>query len=56
MSRRKTCGDCPKRVNGYCTAFAKTVTPMHPPCEYGKRMMYNAYMRKYLAKRRSDAR
>ena len=52
----KVCGDCPKwrEMKGYCPFLAKVMVVAHPACRRGMRLIQNEYMRKYMAKRRSD--
>lgn len=48
----KTCEICPKRVsNGVCLIKGCWISPIHPVCDYGKRMIYNAYMAEYMRKK-----
>ena len=50
--RRRQCGGCPKYSLGYCSHLAKRVSQFAPACDYGRRQMTNAYMRKYMANKR----
>ena len=40
MSRPpRPCSKCPKWEAGYCPVYAKRMAPLHPSCEYGRRVM-----------------
>ena len=54
MARKshKTCLICPKRTdNGTCLIKECWIAPRHPVCDYGRRMIYNAYMAEYMRKK-----
>lgn len=55
MKKPKTCGDCPKWVKGWCVAFAKVMVAKAPACEYGRRMIYNDYMKRWMRRKRREA-
>ena len=54
MNLRKTCGDCPKWAKGWCAAVAKVMVAKAPACEYGRRMIYNDYMKRYMRRKRKE--
>lgn len=50
--RRWTCERCPKRdKNGVCVIYAKLMVPRAPACEYGRRMIGNAYAAEWMRRR-----
>ncbi|MBO7685246.1 MAG: hypothetical protein J6V72_02610 [Kiritimatiellae bacterium] len=52
----RTCERCPKysRRNSTCAIYAQYMTPNHPVCEYGRRLMANAYMADWQRKKRGS--
>ena len=59
MSKARPCAKCPKRDGfGVCVILGKWVSPLHPSCAYGRKLMYNAYMagyrRNYKPKKGAD--
>ena len=55
MGRPKTCGDCPKWAKGWCAAFAKVMVAAALACEYGRRMIHNDYMKRWMRRKRREA-
>lgn len=45
---RLRCGRCPAWENVWCKVFAKHTAGASPPCEYGRKLMHNEYMREYM--------
>lgn len=54
MKKTKTCGDCPKWVKGWCVAFAKVMVASALACEYGRRMIRNDYMKRWMRRKRRE--
>lgn len=44
----RKCGDCPKWVRCWCCIYAKWVSAGATACDYGRKLMYNAYMAAYM--------
>ena len=51
MRRKRTCGQCPKNDFGWCVVRAEIRPPDAPACDYGKRMMYDAYNAEWMRKK-----
>ena len=51
MARRRRCGACPKWMGGYCPIKAMVMLGSAPACDYGRKLMYNAYMAEYMRRR-----
>lgn len=51
MKRKRTCGRCPKFERGWCVCRAEMRPPDAPVCDYGKRMMYNAYRAEWMRRK-----
>ena len=49
--RRSPCKKCPKFSCGWCPVKAKRVSPLEPCCDAGLRLVKNAYVRGYRAKK-----
>ena len=53
MRKARPCAKCPKRDgNGICVIRAKWMSPLHPSCAYGRKLMNNAYMAGWMRERR----
>ena len=52
MARRLKCGRCPKIDFGWCPIRAEMRRRDAPVCDYGRKLMNNAYMAKYMRERR----
>ena len=49
MRQLRPCAKCPKRDGfGVCVILGKWISPLHPSCAYGRKLMYNAYMAGYM--------
>ena len=45
MRKARPCAKCPKRDGfGVCVILGKWMSPLHPSCAYGRKLMYNAYV------------
>lgn len=54
MKKTKTCGDRPKWEKGWCVTFAKVMVAAALACEYGRRMIYNDYTKRYMRRKRTE--
>ena len=52
MARRRKCGHCQKNDFGWCTIRAELRPRDAPACDYGRKLMDNAYMATYMRERR----
>jgi len=51
MARRRKCGGCPKNDFGWCTIRAELRPGDAPACDYGLRIMRNAYSAEWMRKK-----
>ena len=53
--RKKTCGRCPKSDFGWCVIRAELRPNDASACDYGKKIMRNDYMARYMRRYRQQA-
>ena len=56
MSKPRPCAKCPKYNprNHICAIRAQYMTPSHPSCEYGRRLISNEWMAEYNRQKRGS--
>ena len=51
MKRKRTCGRCPKNDFGWCVIRAELRPNDAPACDYGKKIMHNAYSAEWMRRK-----
>ena len=51
---KKKCGECPKWGKGWCAHLAKNMVAGHEACDFGRRLMHNAYMKEWMRRKREN--